>query len=39
MVCGNVLEAAKYTVLSSVSSDPENREDILSSCLEQKFAA
>lgn len=39
MVCGNVLEAAKYTVLSSVSGDPENRADILSSCLEQKFAA
>lgn len=39
MVCGNALEAAKYTVLSSVSSDPENRADILSSCLEQKFAA
>lgn len=39
MVCGNVLEAAKYTVLSSVSGDPENRADILSSCLEQRFAA
>ena len=39
MVCGNALEAAKYTVLSSGSSDPENRADILSSCLEQKFAA
>ena len=39
MVCGDVLEAAKYTVLSSVSSDPENRADILSTCLEQKFAA
>ena len=39
MVCGDVLEAAKYTVLSSVSSDPENRADIQSSCLEQKFAA
>lgn len=39
MVCGNVMEAAKYTVLSSVSSDPENRADILSSCLEQKYAA
>lgn len=39
MVCGNILEAAKYTVLSSVSGDPENRADILSSCLEQKFAA
>lgn len=23
MVCGNIMEAAKYTVLSSVSSDPE----------------
>lgn len=39
MVCGNIMEAAKYTVLSSVSSDPENRADILSSCLEQKYAA
>lgn len=38
MVCGDVLEAAKYTVLSSVSSDPENRADIQSSCLEQRFA-
>jgi len=39
MVCGDVMEAARYTVLSSVSADPENRADILSSCLEQKFAA
>lgn len=39
MVCGDVLEAARYTVLSSVSGDPENRADILSSCLEQRFAA
>ena len=39
MVCGNILEASKYTVLSSVSSDPENRAEILSTCLEQKFAA
>jgi MoxR-like ATPase len=39
MVCGNVMEAARYTVLPSVSGDPENRADILSSCLEQKFAA
>lgn len=39
MVCGNIMEAARYTVLSSVSSDPENRADILTSCLEQKFAA
>lgn len=39
MVCGNIMEAARYTVLSSVSSDPENRADILTSCLEQKYAA
>lgn len=39
MVCNNVLDAAKITVLSSVSGDPENRADILTSCLEQKFAA
>lgn len=39
MICGNIMEAASYTVLSSVSGDPENRADILSSCLNQKFAA
>lgn len=38
MVCGDFLESAKYTVLSSVSADPENREDILNSCLMPKFA-
>ena len=39
MVCGNILEAAKYTVLSSVSGDAENRAEILTTCLEQRFAA
>lgn len=39
MVCGSILEAAKCTVLSSVSSDAENRAEILSTCLTQKFAA
>ena len=39
MVTGNILESARYTVLSSASADPENRADILSTCLEQKFAA
>ncbi len=34
MVCGDILEAAKYTILSSVSSDEENREDIYSTCIE-----
>ena len=33
MVTHNILAAAKYTVLSAVSGDPENREEILSSCL------
>lgn len=39
MVCNSALDAAKITILSSVSGDPENRADILTSCLEQKFAA
>lgn len=39
MVCGDILEAAKYTVLSSVSNDPENRADVFSTCLEHKYAA
>ena len=39
MVSGNVLESASYTVLSSASSDPENRAEIFSTCLEGKFAA
>ena len=39
MVCGSVLESANYTVLSSASSDPENRAEIYSTCLEGKFAA
>ena len=39
MVCGNILDAAKYTVLSSVSKEPDNRAEIYSTCLEPKFAA
>ena len=39
MICGDILEAAKYTVLSSVSSDPENRAEILTSCLETRYAS
>lgn len=38
MVVNNILEAAKYTVLSAVSSDEENREEVLSSCLLPRFA-
>ena len=39
MVSGNALESAKYTILSSASADPECREEILNTCLEQKFVA
>ena len=39
MISGNILESARYTVLSSASSDPENRAEIYSTCLEGKFAA
>lgn len=39
MVSGNALESAKYTILSSASTDPECREEILNTCIEQKFAA
>ncbi len=38
MICKNALEAAQYTVLASVSSDPENRAEILESCLQPQFS-
>ena len=34
MICGDIMEAAKYTILPSVSADSENREDILTTCIE-----
>lgn len=34
MVCGDMMEAAKYTILPSVSSDEENREEIITTCLD-----
>ena len=37
MICENELEAARYTVLSSVSGDPENRAEIFNTCLAPKF--
>ena len=37
MVTGNVLESSKYTVLSSLSSDLENRKDILDTCILTHF--
>lgn len=39
MISGSILESASYTILSSASSDPENRAEIFSTCLEGKFAA
>ena len=35
---GDILEAAKYTVLAAISSDEESRTDVLSSCLLPRFA-
>lgn len=34
MVCGDMMEAARYTILPSVSADEENREEILTTCLD-----
>ena len=38
MICNDAMEAARYTVLASVSSDPENRQEIDNTCLQPKFA-
>ncbi|MFI3228444.1 MAG: AAA family ATPase, partial [Clostridia bacterium] len=37
MILGDAIESAKHTVLSSVSSDPENRDEIFSTCIEPIF--
>lgn len=39
MICENALEAAQYTVLSSVSADAENRAEIYNTCLEPVFGS
>jgi len=39
MICSNVIEAAKYTVLPSISNDRENRAEIYSTCIEPKYSA
>lgn len=39
IICENELEAARYTILSSVSGDPENRAEIFNTCLAPKFDA
>ena len=33
MITGNMVESAKYTILSSASADPESREDIWNTCI------
>ena len=38
MITNDAMEAARYTVLASVSSDPENRQEIENTCLQPKFA-
>lgn len=38
MICGNVMEAAIHTVLSCVSSNIDNRDEISRTCLETRFA-
>lgn len=37
MIVHDAMESAEYTVLSSVSADPENREDIRTNCLAPAF--
>lgn len=39
MVCGDILEAARYTVLSSVSADSANRIEVENSCITSVLAA
>lgn len=39
MICADIREAARYTILSSVSSDAESRIEIESSCLDTLLAA
>ena len=39
MVCGDVREAAHYTILSSVSADAESRSEVETGCLDSILAA
>ncbi len=39
MICGDIQEAAKFTILSSASSDSQNRAEIQTRCLDTKLAA
>ncbi|MFR8288892.1 MAG: AAA family ATPase [Coprococcus comes] len=39
MVCGDIRESARYTVLASASADAENRTEVEESCLDTVLAA
>ncbi|MEY8482593.1 AAA family ATPase [Lachnospiraceae bacterium 48-21] len=39
MVCGDIREAARYTILSSVSADAESRQEVENGCLDSILAA
>lgn len=39
MICGNIQEAARITVLSSVSADIDSREEVKKSCMDTILAA
>lgn len=39
MVCGDIREAAHYTILSSVSADAESRQEVENGCLDSILAA
>lgn len=39
MICGDIMEAARYTVLSSVSSDEDCRIEVQETCLDTELAS
>lgn len=39
MICNDIMEAARYTVLSSISADSESQQEVENSCLESKLAS
>ncbi|MDO4274143.1 MAG: AAA family ATPase [Eubacteriales bacterium] len=39
MICGDIREAARYTILASASADAESRSELESSCLDTLLAA
>ena len=39
MICGDIREAARYTILASASADAESLSELESSCLDTLLAA